>query len=63
MPLKNSMPGDDLFVTHWNWLELLLYGRRRVPAVHVRAPPEADTSTAFWEADKIDGSDPLSDAQ
>jgi hypothetical protein len=33
-PLKKGIRNVEL-IAHWNWLELLLYGCRRVPAVHV----------------------------
>ena len=65
MPLKNgAMPGVDRFIAHWNWLELLLYGIRRVPAVHAttEAPAMVDTN-AFWHELKMAGSVPFLEAQ
>ena len=65
MPLKNgAMPGVDRFIAHWNWLELLLYGIRRVPAVHAttEAPATAETSVS-WQGFKMAGSVPFLDAQ
>ena len=65
MPLKNgAMPGVDRFIAHWNWLELLLYGIRRVPAVHAttEAPAMVDTN-AFWHELKMAGRVPFLEAQ
>ena len=64
IPLKKTGPDAERFVTHWNWFELLLYGARRVPAVHVQlAPPDTFVMISFWHADWMTGRDPPSDEQ